>query len=547
MKKMLEYSFRIVCSQKSDKYSTMRFSQFKTTLTEALKTNISAEHLEGMKDLIARRIRELPDDESTAKALQEIEDMLQHLVSGGSRIGSIGKEILSVEDDAVKDAKKVLARLVLSIAEEVNATPEQKTEFFELWKTNQLVNVSAILDPENRGVSLNFSDVFTSYGDGQNPLITEFVNEVMGVSELGMGRGEFGLNVLSKSIGVSKGGKKDDEGGGKKGDLQITLDGKTFQVELKTEQGGAARFGDQEVRPAEGFESAAIDLNNYVKKHKSYKGIGFTLSGSGMNLNQAIKFHQVIPNPDKSKFLGLVRNCLSLIFGNIKGGRKEHLMRLKRNVNEIMAAVEVGDNGGAAQAYSQASFNFYMSRKHDDGVLYTNLNNKTFVYYDDAAQLLAAGLRFHASTPYISATKDPVRAVYPQISVQSTTFGGQAAQKELKQMSKGKAPIAAPDFNERLANWATSLANRRGVNNQRVINGMAINAMKMIQQKKSSEDIIAELERLYPQLAPKIKTKKVSPAQSAQTTPPAQKPPVQAPVAAPVAPPSTMQQPQTAV
>ena len=507
----------------------MRFRQFK--IVETLKTTVSSDKLDGLKDLIARRIRELPDDENTAKALQEIEDMLQHISAGG-RMGSISKELLAVQDDAVSDAKKVLARLVLSIAEEFSVTQEQKTEFFNLWKKDQIVNVATLLNPDNRGVAISFADAFNGYG--QNPLITEFVDEVMTVSELGMGRGEFGLNVLSKSIAVSKGGKKDDEGGGKKGDLQITLDGKTFQVELKTEQGGAARFGDQEVRPAEGFESAAIELNNFVKKHKAYKTVGFTLSGSGMNLNQAIKFHQVIPSSDKGRFLGLVRNCLSLIFGNIQGGRKEHRMRLKNNVNEIMSAVEVGDNGAAAQAYSQASFNFYMSRKHDDGVLYTNLNNKTFVYYDDAAQLLAAGLRFHASTPYISATKDPVRSVYPQISVQSTTFGGQAAQKELKQMSKGKAPLSAPDFNQKLAGWATSLANRRGVTNQRIINGMAVNAMKMIQQKMSSDDIIAELERLYPQLAPKIKTGVVKQAPAAQPAPqPAPQPAVAAQNTAP--------------
>jgi len=170
-----------------------------------------------------------------------------------------------------------------------------------------------------------------------------------------------------------------------------------------------------------------------------------------------------------------------------------------------MSAIEVGDNGGAAQAYSQASFNFYMSRKHDDGVLYTNLNNKTFVFYDDAAQLLSQGLRFHASTPYISATKDPVRSVYPQISVQSTTFGGTAARAGLKQLSKGKTPLTAPDFDSKMIQWATQLANRRGVNNQRIILGLATNAMKMIQQKIPSDQIIDNLEQMYPQIAPKIK------------------------------------------
>jgi len=481
----------------------MRFRQFKPIL-ETINTSISADHLEGLKDVIARRIKALPDDEATAKALKEIEDMLQHVPHGG-RIGSIGKEIMSVKDDAVTDAKKVLARLVLSIAEEINATPEQKAQFFDLWRGDELVNVEAILNPENRGVSLSFNDIFTNYSDNQ--LIQEFVNEVMSISELGMGRGEFGLNVLSKSITVSKGAKKEEGEGGKKGDLQFIFNGKVYQIELKTEQGGAARFGDQEVRPAEGFEAAAIKLNDYVKKHKMYKNAGF-----------------------------------NLIFGNIKGGRKEHLMRLKRNVNEIMAAIEVGDNGGAAQAYSQASFNFYMSRKHDDGVLYTNLNNKTFVYYDDAAQLLAAGLRFHASTPYISATKDPVRSVYPQISVQSTTYGGTAARQGLKQISKGKAPIQAADFNQKIIDWATSLASRRNVKNSRVILGMAKNAMIMIQKQMASDDIIKELERMYPQLVPQIKTK---PIITPKTTVP--KPVVTpAPAQNTAQQPATMQQPQTA-
>ncbi len=515
----------------------MRFSQFKVNLKEALSTNISADHLEGMKDLIARRIKQLPDDDATAKALKEIEELLQHFGKGG-RIGAISTAVDEIKDDAVTDAKKVLARLILSIAEEVQATPEEREQFFSLWRDNQLVNTASLLSYKQ----VTFNDVFAGYS--KNKLISEFVDEVMSISELGMGRGEFGLNVLSKSISVSKSSKKEKsegnedskEEGSKKGDLQITIDGKTYQVELKTEAGGAARFGDQEVRPAEGYEAAAIALNNYVKKHKLYKQLGSQLSGSGMNLNQAIAFHQILPPADKRKFLGLARNCLNLIFGNIKGGRKGHLMRLKRNVNEIMSAIEVGDNGAALQAYSQATFNFYMSRKHDDGVLYTNLNTKTFVYYDDAAQLLDQGLRFHAKSTYISATKDPVRAVYPQISVQSTTFGGEAARKELKSISRGKAPLQAPDFNQKLVQWAMTLANRRGVTNQRIISGMATTAMKLIQQKMSSDDIIAELERLYPQLAPKV----------AKPAPPAPAPtPTPAPVAQRPAPsvPGTMMQP----
>jgi hypothetical protein len=468
-------------------------------LLEDVHTSISAPELEGMKDLISRRIKQLPDDETTAKALKEIEELLSHVQHGG-RYGSINKELEAVQDRAVSDAKKVLARLVLSIIDETGGTPEQRAEFFSAWKSDKIINTSLLLSHEK----VEFSDVFNGYDN--NPIVKEFVDEVMMIQELGMGRGEFGLNVLSRSISVAgKASKKDndEESGSKKGDLQIKMGGKVYQVELKTEMGGAARFGDQEVRPAEGFETAAVNLNNFVKNHKLYKASGVKLSGSGMNINQAIQFNQVLQGADQNKFLGLVRNCVSLIFGNTKNGRKDYAVKLKKNVNAIMMAIESGDGGEAAQQWSQANFNYYMSKKHDDGVLYTNLNNKSFIYYTDAEQLLSQGLRFHASTPYISATKDPVRAVYPQISVQSTTFGGASAHQNLKKIAKKKNPLQDPEFSSKMAAWAEALASRRGIRNQKIITQIAIATMKLIAGGTPTEQIIPYLEDKFPQLTPR--------------------------------------------
>jgi hypothetical protein len=502
----------------------MRFRQFKPTLNEALSTSVSADHLEGLKDLIANKIKLLPDDEATQKALKEIEDLLDHVNAGG-RIGRVGNEIDQIQDSAVRDARKILSRLVLSLAEEVGATPEQRAEFFELWKADQIVNIAGLLSNKK----MTFDTTFTGYG--KNPLITEFVNEVMNIAELGMGKGEFGLNVLSKSVEIPKQSKSADgeEGGGgaKKGDLVMTLDNVKYQVECKTESGGAARFGDQEVRPAEGFEAAAVALNNYVKENKLYKRnmFGWKLSGSGMNLNQAIDFYHSVTPAEQSKFMGLARTCLTLIFGDIKGGRPAHRARLKKNVNEILSAIEAGDNGGAAQAYSQASFNFYMSRKHDDGVLYTNLNDKTFVFYDDAAQLLAQGLRFHASTPYISATKDPVRSVYPQISVQATTFGADAASKGLKKIYKKPKATSEDEHLQKVYSWAAAFAQRRNVTNQRVVQGMANATADLIAKGVPTPEIMTQLEVLFPQLKPKV-----------LQTQPTPKPAVAAPATAPAAP-----------
>ena len=508
----------------------MRAKEFLKLLRETTSTSISAPELEGMKDLISRRIKELPDDSDTAKALKQIEELLSHVAHGG-RYGSISKEILAVQDRAVDDAKKVLSRLVLSIMEELGSTPEQRAEFFELWRGDQLVNIESLLSNQK----VDFNTAFNGYN--QNPIVKEFVDEVMVIQELGMGRGEFGLNVLSKSITVA--GKRskednDEDSGSKKGDLQISYDGTKYQVELKTEMGGAARFGDQEVRPAEGFESAAVALNSYVKSHKMYKNLSRKISGSGVNLNQAIEFASYLQGADYNKFLGLVRKCITLIFGASSKSRKEYVVRLKKNINAIMSSIETGDNGAAAQQWSQASFNFYMSKKHDDGVLYLNLNNKTFLYYQNAEQLLSQGLRFHASTPYISATKDPVRSVYPQIGIQQTTFGGAAAQQGIKKLAKGKNPLTKPEFNSNLSDWAMTLADRRGVKNQKVISQISIATLKMIAANTPTEEIIPRLEAQFPQLKPKLATP-VPPV--ARPVPPVAQPvPLQPPPAAQVAP-----------
>jgi len=498
----------------------MKAKDFLKFFQESINTSISAPELEGMKDIISRRIKELPDDSDTAKALKQIEDLLSHVAHGG-RYGSISKEILAVQDRAVNDAKKVLSRLVLSIMEELGATPEQRAEFFELWRNDQLVNIESLLSNKQ----VDFNTAFNGYT--QNPIVKEFVDEVMLIQELGMGRGEFGLNVLSKSITVArKGSAKDnaEEGGSKKGDLQISYNGTNYQIELKTEMGGAARFGDQDVRPAEGFEAAAVALNSYVKSHKMYRNLSRKISGSGVNLNQAIEFASYLQGADRNKFLGLVRRCVTLIFGAGSSGRKEYAVRLKKNIDVIMSSIETGDNGAAAQQWSQASFNFYMSKKHDDGVLYLNLNSKTFLYYQNAEQLLSQGLRFHASTPYISATKDPVRAVYPQIGIQQTTFGGAAAQQGIKKIAKGKNPLADPEFNSKLSNWVMTLAGRRGIKNQKLLGQISVSTMKMVASRIPIEQIIPNLEAQFPQLKPKVAVAAPTPVATAPATPQAQAP-----------------------
>lgn len=437
-------------------------------------TNVTPDQLAGIKATIAQRIRQLPDDDATAKALKEIEDLLQHVHAGG-RKAMIYKELSEIQDPAVLEAQKMLAQFILSIS--MDYTPENRKEFFSLWKADEIVRIDALLSKKQQ----NFSQIFNGYKT--NLMLKDFIDEVMNIDALGHGKGEFGLNVLSKSIW-----KPEDN----KGDLEMKTGNGVKKIECKTTLGGAARFGDQEVRPAEGYEQAAIDLNNFVKKHSTIQ-----MSGSGLNLNQAITVYSSLPGAQQPAFQKLLKTVITLIFGGLKGGKPEPLANLKRNVSLLLDSIVSGSAGTAAQAWSQASFNYYMSKKEDDGILYMDLRRKTCVFYNDAGDLRKLGLRFHASTPYLSATKDPGRSAYPQIEVVKTTFGADAAAKTVPKKTRN---TDEETFQELALSWAKKLAGQRGVRDQRTIKAMANMLKGFADQKLPKNQYVPELEKRFPQL-----------------------------------------------
>jgi hypothetical protein len=475
----------------------MRFKDFKQFLKEA----VTPTELAGLKAVIASKIKELPPDDATIKALREIEDLLRDVNAGG-KAGIINKELQSINDNAVLSAQKLLARYILSM----DVMPDERNKFFETWRADKIVNIEKLLSKNRQ----TFADVFNGYTE--NKAIEEFVNDVMEVSELGMGRGEFGLNVLSKRIWAPADNK---------GDLKMKLGGKDMQIECKTSMGGAARFSDQEVRPAEGYEQAAIDLNNFVKKNKTYpvnvlfpKGF----SGYGINLNKAIEFHQNIKPSEKAQFMGLVKNVVTKIFGGLKTDRPEDRAPLVKNVNDIIKAIAAGDSGAGLQAWSQASFNYYMSKKEDDGVLYIDLVNKEFVFYSKASDLEIAGLRLDAKTVYLSTVKDPGRGVYPQIEIVPMSYGANAA---MKTAPKKSSKISDSEFNDLTFKWAKKLANRRGVTDPSTIRNMTSMTVELLAAKVPTEMIISELEAQFPQLQVKQATPQPvqAPAPAQPTTP----------------------------
>ena len=391
----------------------------------------------------------------------------------------------------------------------------------------------------------SFSDIFTNYDS--NPAIKELVDDVMEEQALGQGKGEFGLNVLSKSVtkagnfvkneidDVDKDGDKEE----KKGDLLVKHGNKWIKVEVKTTHGGAARFSDQEVRPAEGYEAAASELNGFVRNLSSLpvvrqlfpKGI----PAYGVNINVAMELYKGLQDTKHANNLyGLVENLITLIFG---GKKADHKM-----VKKIMQNFKAGNVNEVLQLYSQASFNYYMSKKDDAGVLGIDLNNKSFIFYSQAADLAKAKMRLHTKTIYLSA-RDANRGAYPQLSVVPTTFGANAkaaaekkaqadAQKQAQAAAKAN-PMQAPTITsntkdvsaeKQVNQYVKNLAHAKGVFDEDAIEQASVMALSLFLENYPPKTIASEVNKYFVQFKNSQKPSKPTPAEPMQMAPADQKP-----------------------
>jgi hypothetical protein len=135
-----------------------------------------------LKAIISGKIKQLPDDDETAKALREIEDLLSHVGGGGAggKIGLINGELSKINDPTVQAAQKELARYILSL----DMTPAQRAELFKLWREDKLVDRSKLLSKGKK----TFADIINGYNS--NSAIKELTNDLMRISALGQGKGE---------------------------------------------------------------------------------------------------------------------------------------------------------------------------------------------------------------------------------------------------------------------------------------------------------------------------------------------------------------------
>lgn len=345
--------------------------------SEVVPGDPNKDPLYNLKLAVANKIKVLPADKSTEKALGEIEEILSSTNAGG-RVGFIGGQLQSINDPEVNAAQKILAKYVLSL----DAPQQQKNELFSAWKSDKLVNIDLLLSPGKHSIA----DIIVGYG--KNAAITELTDDLSQVAALGQGKGEFLLSVFSKRINKRK-----------KGDLQIA--GKN--IEVKTLDVGGGRFYDQEVRPSNQFSNAVENFRNTWDA--DIKAVMPKIPGTGLKLVDVMNIGQKIEPKRAVKYFKDFENVLSTIFPGM-------------DISKIMAAVKTNNIGAAKQSYAVTNLNYYSSVKvDDDAMMFIDLASKpfTFVVFTNAEELAKGGLRLHADTVY-PITNDP-RNAYPQMRI----------------------------------------------------------------------------------------------------------------------------------
>ena len=369
-------------------------------VAENINLKEDSRDVESLKALLASKIKQLPADADTQRALQEIEELLSYVNAGG-RMGMVQGELAKIDDPSVKAAQKLLAKYILALP----ATAAQRKEMFNMWQEDVLVNVEALLSVGKHSIN----DFIMGYNS--NPAIKELTDDLFGIAALGQGKGEFALSVMSKRINK----RSQTEGG------DLLIDNK--KVEVKTKDLGAARFYDQNVRPSQQWPAA---VENFKTKYAEViQGLGISAT-TGLSLGDLTRIAVSIPEKQNE-----IRKDIKSVIANIFPGM---------NVDNIVDFTVAGDTNSAKSSYANVNFNFYMNQKDDDGVLYINLapgkNSQSWtVYYRNAAELAKAGLRLHASTAY-PVGKDP-RMAYPQMSVVDTT-----QQQTTESISKNQKTVA---------------------------------------------------------------------------------------------------------
>jgi hypothetical protein len=419
----------------------------------------ASDPLYSLKLTIAHKIKELEPDEQSQHALDEINDVLSTVKLGGRKKAALAgfdetdiKGELTWSDNDVQAAKTLLARYIVSL----DAPVAYKKSMLEQWKNGGLIDTT-VLFSEEKPKQYTVGEIVKGYDT--NPAIEELTNDLLQVSSLGKGKGEFMLKVLSPNITEPKGGK---------GDIEVIDFG---TVEVKTTDGGAGRFTDRQVKPGPGYQSAVNDFfktfNPFLEEPEDsaeqpvtapaptpvvppaedparlqkLAGINTPVpptptavpptpvaearpkapkpakevkpkkmsSSSGINIDQLIELHKKLPSNIQGDFVTKLTAVLDQVF-----------LKAPQYSGAIVQEITAGTSGKAKQLYGVGILNNYMSTKTDKGILYINLRASpaTLTFFTNNASLNDAGMRLNIETVY-PVTND-IQLAYPKTKIVST-------------------------------------------------------------------------------------------------------------------------------
>jgi hypothetical protein len=326
-------------------------------------------------------------DPDTAKLLDRITQLLSDVGVGG-RVASLLNRVEQIDDKDVQKAVRKIAKIIST----VDFDTAGREALFKRWAANKIVNTKQLL----AGGTVTFAQIYVGYG--KDPAMTELVDDFNDVIGQGIGPGEFALACLSKGItGVGSGKEKGD----------LIIDKKP--VELKTKNVKDARMYDRQVTVTPSYDNLVQKfMQKYAKDIQQMKDQGVKMGKQGINLAQLITLMQT--TADKP---GIIKDTKTIL-QNVFPGHK---------IDSIVSALAAGDFAKAKSLYGQINVNYYLGYKRKqgdlDGILFANLNTKTYTYIKSTKDLKGSGMDLSVATAYPIATADPKMNPYPQIGVKA--------------------------------------------------------------------------------------------------------------------------------
>jgi hypothetical protein len=348
-------------------------------------------------------------------------------------------------------------------------SPEDRAELFSKWKDDNLINQELLLT----GGRHTFSQIVNGYKT--NKAIKELTDDLSRVVGYGHGKGEFVLNVFSKSIG--KGEKN-------KGDLVI--DGKS--IEVKTTDAAGARFGDQEVKPGANYFTAVANFENTI-----IKPLNQTFAKSGINLGQIQTLYKTAV--DKKLFAKLIAPVVKGLFPAV-------------DTSAALSALLNDDYNKAKQEFAKVSLDNYLTQKKDYGVLYIDISKDPyiFIFFKNNDELNEAGFRLDISTQYL-VTYDTQRVAAQFTIVPSSRLSAEKLQSIIPTATQTNTRVDKAIMNK-ITDWVKQFAGNRNVDDPKILEKIANTTYELAVKNTPSSDIVKNLEKTYPILQVTKTTKK---------------------------------------